>query len=107
MPTRWIHGKNAAARSTRFRAARACSLVLATAAGCSPPLTAGVSGLGVGEDDVAVLVEAESRVVGHFPGMTVEVAERSRVAAVEGLRRLASDIRSVRAGLLDDLVHFI
>src|SRR4030088_1375788 len=45
MPTRWIQGNNAAVRSTRLRAVRACSLVFATAAGCSLPLTAGGSSM--------------------------------------------------------------
>src|SRR5437588_11357172 len=57
------------------------------------------------EDDVTVAIEAEARVMGHLPGMTVEVEERPRVAAVEGLRRLASNLRSDRTGPLDDLVH--
>ena len=59
------------------------------------------------KDDVTVIVEAEARIVGHLPGMTVEVEERSCVAAVEGLRRLASDLGPVRARLLDDLVHVL
>src|SRR3954447_6641057 len=46
MPTRRIEGNSAAAQSTRFRAVRACSLVLATAAGCILALTAGVAGEG-------------------------------------------------------------
>src|SRR5205814_5443499 len=61
----------------------------------------------VGKHDVAVLVEPEARVVGHLPRMAVEVEEHSRVAAVERLRRLACDLRPVRAGLLDHLVHLL
>ena len=37
--------------------------------------------------------------------MAVGIAEHAGVAAVEGLRRLASDLRALGSGLLDDVVH--
>src|SRR5436190_19390765 len=45
--------------------------------------------------------------MGDLPGMTIEVAQHGRVAAVEGLGRLATDLRPVRAGLFGDLVHLL
>ena len=59
------------------------------------------------KDDVTVIVEAKARIMSHLPGMAVEVKEHAGVAAVESLRRLASDFRPVRARLLDDLVNLL
>src|SRR3954451_2829484 len=67
----------------------------------------GGGGLGAGEHDAAVIAELEAGVVSDLPRMAVEVAERAGVSAVERLRRFASYLRTVRARLLDDLVHLL
>src|SRR2546423_178496 len=59
------------------------------------------------EDDIAVVVQAEARVVRDLPRMAVEIAESTGVASVERLFGLARDRCSVLASLLDHLLYLL
>src|ERR1041385_3373285 len=58
-----------------------------------------------GQRHAPVRVKRPVRVVRHLPGVSVRVYEHGRVAAPEGLPRLASDRPAGGARLLDHLVH--
>ena len=60
-----------------------------------------------GEDDVAVVVQAEARVVRDLPRMPVEITESTGISSVESLRGLARDRGSVLASLLDHLMDLL
>src|SRR5579862_8535118 len=59
------------------------------------------------QDDVTVVVQPETGIVGDLPGVPVEIAEHTGVPAVERLGRLPRDLGTVRAGQLDHLVHLV
>src|SRR5829696_9377188 len=59
------------------------------------------------ERDGAVGSDRPVRVVRNLPWMAVGIDEDSRVAAPEGLRPCARDVRAGRAGLLDDGVDLL
>src|SRR6476469_8382126 len=59
------------------------------------------------EDDVAVVVQAEARVVRDLPRMPVEITESTRVPAVESFCGLACDRRPVLASLLDHVMDLV
>src|SRR6266566_6143081 len=60
-----------------------------------------------GEDDVAVLVQAEPGVVRDLPGVPIEIPKRAGVASVKSLGGLARDVGAISTSQLDHLVDLL